>query len=552
MNSDMIKKGAERAPHRSLLKAGGLSDSQLGKPIIGIVNSYNEVVPGHVGLQTIARAVKDGVLASGGTPLEFNTIAVCDGIAMGHTGMKYSLCSREIIADSIEVMANAHCFDALVFIPNCDKVVPGMLMAALRLNLPSIFISGGPMLSNDKMDLNSVFEAVGKFKNNQIDENELMECENNACPTCGSCSGMFTANSMNCLCEALGMALRGNGTVPAVYSRRLVLAKNAGEKIMDLLNNDIRPLDIVTEKSLRNALTVDMALGCSTNSVLHLAAIANEAGLLFDLNTVNGISSVTPNLCRLAPAGEYHMQDLEEAGGVHAVMHELSRSGLLDENVLTVSGKTLGENIRTATVKDNKVIRSCDEPYSPTGGLAILFGNIAPAGAVVKRSAVSEEMLSYSGMAKVFDSEEDAIKAIYGGEIIKGDVVVIRYEGPSGGPGMREMLSPTSAIAGMGLDRDVALITDGRFSGATRGAAIGHISPEAARGGLIAYLKDGDIINIDINNYSINAELTAEEITVRMREMKLKQPSETKGYLKRYQKAVASANFGAVLNTTLR
>lgn len=552
MNSDMIKKGAERAPHRSLLKAGGLSDSQLGKPIIGIVNSYNEVVPGHVGLQTIARAVKDGVLASGGTPLEFNTIAVCDGIAMGHTGMKYSLCSREIIADSIEVMANAHCFDALVFIPNCDKVVPGMLMAALRLNLPSIFISGGPMLSNDKMDLNSVFEAVGKFKNNQIDENELIECENNACPTCGSCSGMFTANSMNCLCEALGMALRGNGTVPAVYSRRLVLAKNAGEKIMDLLNNDIRPLDIVTEKSLRNALTVDMALGCSTNSVLHLAAIANEAGLLFDLNTVNGISSVTPNLCRLAPAGEYHMQDLEEAGGVHAVMHELSRSGLLDENVLTVSGKTLGENIRTATVKDNKVIRSCDEPYSPTGGLAILFGNIAPAGAVVKRSAVSEEMLSYSGMAKVFDSEEDAIKAIYGGEIIKGDVVVIRYEGPSGGPGMREMLSPTSAIAGMGLDRDVALITDGRFSGATRGAAIGHISPEAARGGLIAYLKDGDIINIDINNYSINAELTADEITVRMREMKLKQPSETKGYLKRYQKAVASANFGAVLNTTLR
>ncbi|MDR0974279.1 MAG: dihydroxy-acid dehydratase, partial [Ruminococcus sp.] len=480
MLSDTIKKGAERTPHRSLLKAAGFTAAQIKKPLIGIVNSFNEIVPGHTGLNEIAAAVRDGILSAGGTPAVFNTIAVCDGIAMGHEGMKYSLASREIIADSIECMVKAHCFDGLVFIPNCDKTVPGMLMAAVRLNIPSIFISGGPMLSVKGLDLNSCFEAVGKVKAGIWDEAEAETCEDSACPTCGSCSGMFTANSMNCLCEALGMALRGNGTVPAVYSSRKHLAKTAGEQIMTLVKRDIKPSDIITPRSFKNALTVDMALGCSTNSVLHLAAIAREAELEFNLNMVNEISERTPNLCHLAPAGSHHMEDLNFAGGVYAVMNELSKRGLLDLEVMTVTGETVGTNIKDCNVKDTEVIRPIDSPYSKTGGLAVLFGNIAPNGGVVKRSAVSEKMLTFSGRARCFDSEEEAIEAIYAGQIKKGDVAVIRYEGAAGGPGMREMLSPTSALMGMGLDEDVALITDGRFSGATRGAAIGHISPEAA------------------------------------------------------------------------
>ncbi|MGI6702322.1 MAG: dihydroxy-acid dehydratase [Christensenellales bacterium] len=551
-NSANVKAGTLRAPHRSLLKALGLTDNQIKKPFIGIVNSFNEIVPGHIQLDRISDAVKQGVLMAGGTPFEFNTIAVCDGIAMAHQGMKYSLVTREIICDSIECMVKAHCFDALVFIPNCDKVVPGMLMAAVRLNLPAVFVSGGPMLSicdGDKrpLDLNSVFEGVGRVNAGKFSESELSEIENSACPTCGSCSGMFTANSMNCLSEALGIALPGNGTVPAVYSKRIRLAKTAGEKVMEMLAKGIRTLDIITPESLSNAIAVDMALGCSTNSALHLAAIAHEAGIPFELMDINRISEVVPNLCKLAPAGQHHMQDLEHAGGVYAVMGELLKRGHINGSLMTVTGKTVQENIVEHPNKDISVIRPIDNPYSLTGGLAVLYGNLAPDGAVVKRSAVDPCMLKYSGKAKVFDSEEDATNAIFARKIAKGDVVVIRYEGPSGGPGMREMLSPTSAIAGIGLDKDVALITDGRFSGATRGAAIGHISPEAKSGGLIAYVKDGDIIDIDINNYSINLDVSEEEILRRKSEMKIKSDDNLSGYLLRYSKAVSSADKGAVL-----
>lgn len=547
-----MKKGAERAPQRSLLKAIGYTNEQIKKPIIGVVNSFNEIIPGHVHLNTIARAVKDGVLMNGGTPVEFNVIGVCDGIAMGHEGMKYSLVTRGLIADSIECMAKAHCFDGLVFIPNCDKIVPGMLMAAARLNIPSIFVSGGPMLSNCSdegvpMDLNTVFEAVGAYKNGTIDDERLEYFEENACPGCGSCSGMFTANSMNCLCEVLGMALRGNGTIPAVHANRLRLAKNTGMRAVDLVREDIRPLDILTEKAFENALTVDMALGCSSNSLLHLTAIAYEAGVKINMRRVNEISENTPNLCRLAPAGTHHVQELNDAGGVYAVMNEVSKKNMLDLSLKTVTGKTVGENIAGVRVKNNTVIHDIENPYSQTGGLAVLFGSLAPNGAVVKRSAVAPEMLVHTGPARVFDSEEEAIDAIYNGKIVKGDVVVIRYEGPAGGPGMREMLSPTSAIAGMGLDKEVALITDGRFSGATRGASIGHISPEAVCGGPIAYIKEGDMISIDIPNYSIEINASEEEMSNRRKEMKLKKKDNIKGYLARYSRSVTSADTGAVI-----
>lgn len=547
-----MKKGVERAPQRSLLKAIGYTSEQINKPLIGIVNSFNEVVPGHVHLNNIARAAKDGVLMAGGTPMEFNVIGICDGIAMGHEGMKYSLASRELIADSIECMAKAHAFDGLVFIPNCDKIVPGMLMAAARINIPSIFISGGPMLSlrsddNIPMDLNSVFEAVGAYKNNSIDSGRLEYIEENACPGCGSCSGMFTANSMNCLSEALGMALGGNGTIPAVYSGRLRLAKEAGMKAVELVEKNICPLDIMTEKAFINALTVDMALGCSSNSLLHLLAIAAEAGVKLDLKLVNTISEKTPNLCHLAPAGDHHMQDLNDAGGVYAVMGELCKKDMLDTSLLTVTCRTVGENIAKSKVSNNNVIRDIENPYSRTGGLAVLFGSLAPNGAVVKRSAVAPEMLVHKGPARVFDSEEEAIQAIYAKKINRGDVVVIRYEGPAGGPGMREMLSPTSAIAGMGLDKDVALITDGRFSGATRGASIGHVSPEAACGGAIAYVRDGDIISINIPDYSIEIEIPEEELESRRKTMEVKKNTGLKGYLARYAKAVSSADRGAVI-----
>ena len=552
MNSDKMKSGVERAPQRSLLKAMGYTDSQIKKPLIGIVNSFNEVIPGHIHLQNIARAVKDGVLAAGGTPMEFNTIGVCDGIAMGHEGMKYSLVTREIIADSIECMAKAHAFDGLVFIPNCDKIVPGMLMAACRVNIPSIFISGGPMLSNcsqdgTAMDLNSVFEAVGAYKNGTLDDSGLSYFEENACPGCGSCSGMFTANSMNCLSEVLGIALPGNGSVPAVHASRIRLAKTAGEKVMELVEKDIRPLDIITPASFKNALTVDMALGCSTNSALHLAAVANEAHVDFDLHMINEISEHTPNLCHLAPAGHHHMQDLEAAGGVRAVMGELCDLGLIDTSLMTVTGKTVEDNIAGARSKNTEVIRKSNNPYTKTGGLAVLFGSLAPDGAIVKRSAVAPEMLKHSGPARVFNSEEEAIKVIYEGGINPGDVVVIRYEGPAGGPGMREMLSPTSAIAGMGLDKEVALITDGRFSGATRGAAIGHVSPEAVNGGAIAYVKEGDIISIDIPNYSISLDVSDAELNNRRKTQKPLVKTELTGYLKRYSKMVSSADKGAVI-----
>lgn len=551
MRSDMMKSGCERAPQRSLLKACGLTDSQIKRPIIGIVNSFNEVIPGHVHLGQIARAVKDGVLAAGGTPLEFNTIGVCDGIAMGHEGMKYSLCTRELIADSIECMVKAHGFDALVFIPNCDKIVPGMVMAASRMNLPSIFISGGPMLSlNDgsrDLDLNSVFEAVGALKAGKIDEGELTRIEDSACPGCGSCSGMFTANSMNCLTEALGLGLPGNGTVPAVYAQRIRMAKQAGEQVMALLKMNLRVNDILTPKAVKNALTVDMALGCSTNTALHLAAIAHEAGINFSLKMINEISALTPNLCHLAPAGHHHMQDLNAAGGVHAVMAELAGIGLLDTTLPTVTGETVGENIAGLKVKNHDVVRPVAEPYSKTGGLAALFGNLAENGGIVKQSAVSPAMLKHTGPAKVFNCEEDAVAAIYAGRIVKGDVVVIRYEGPAGGPGMREMLSPTSAIAGMGLDEHVALITDGRFSGATRGAAIGHISPEAASGGLIAYVEEGDMIAIDIIARSISLNVPADVIAARKAKFVPVAKKPITGYLKRYAAMVCSADTGAVL-----
>ena len=547
MNSDKVKAGVEHAPHRSLLKADGYNDEQMRRPFIGVVNSFNEVAPGHMHLQTIARAVKDGVLAAGGTPMEFNTIGVCDGIAMGHDGMHFSLSSRELIADTIECMVKAHCFDALVFIPNCDKIVPGMLMAAMRLNLPCIFVSGGPMLSINQRDLNTVFEAVGARKANLINDEELAEIEGSSCPGCGSCSGMYTANSMNCLTEVLGLGLPGNGTIPAVYAERIRLAKTAGMQVMKLLADDVRPRDIITPAAFENALTTDMALGCSTNSALHLLAIAHEADITLDLHMINAISEKTPNLCHLAPAGHHHMQDLLEAGGISAVLKELLDAGMIHGDCKTVTGKTVAENVARAVNRNPEVIRPLDNPYTKTGGLAVLFGNLAPNGAIVKRSAVKPEMLVNTGTAKCFDSEEEAIAAIYAGKIVPGDIVVIRYEGPAGGPGMREMLSPTSAIVGMKLDTSVALLTDGRFSGASCGAAIGHISPEAAAGGPIAYIKDGDKIAIDIPNYSLKLLISDEEMEERKKTMKIREPKKLTGYLKRYAKNVSSADKGAIV-----
>ncbi len=554
MRSDSVTKGYQNAPKRALLKATGMSQETLERPLIGIVNSYTEVVPGHMHLQQIARAVHDGVLAAGGTPLEFNTIAICDGIAMGHVGMHYSLPSRELIADTIESMALAHQFDALVFIPNCDKIVPGMLMAAARVNIPAIFVSGGPMLSVHGLDLNTTFEAVGAVAAGTMDEAQCAALEDCACPTCGSCSGMFTANSMNCLTEALGMGLPGNGTIPAVYSERLRLARRAGEQVMDVLAKNLCPRDIMTETAFHNGLAVDMGLGCSTNSVLHLLAIAHECGITLTLDLINEVSMRTPNLCHLAPAGPHHMQDLDEAGGVYAVIAELIDAGCVDGSAKTVLGKTLAEvaaerRAGCGTVqRDEPVIRPVSDPYSPYGGLAILFGNLASCGSVVKQSAVRPEMLTFTGRARVFDCEEDANQAILGNKIERGDVVVIRYEGPAGGPGMREMLNPTSAIAGMGLDADVALITDGRFSGATRGAAIGHISPEAAAGGLIAYVCEGDEIAIDIPNHKLELKVDEAEIARRKAEMTLKDAKELSGYLKRYAAVVSSADAGAVVS----
>lgn len=547
MNSDKVKAGVEHAPHRSLLKADGYNDEQMRRPFVGVVNSFNEIAPGHMHLQNIARAVKDGVLAAGGTPMEFDTIGVCDGIAMGHDGMHFSLSSRELIADTIECMVKAHCFDALVFIPNCDKIVPGMLMAAMRLNLPCIFVSGGPMLSINQRDLNTVFEAVGARKANLINDEELAEIEGSSCPGCGSCSGMFTANSMNCLTEVLGLGLPGNGTIPAVYAERIRLAKTAGMQVMKLLAEDIRPRDIVTPAAFENALTTDMALGCSTNSALHLLAIAHEADIALDLHMINDISEHTPNLCHLAPAGHHHMQDLMEAGGISAVLKELLDAGMIQGQCKTVTGKTVAENVAHAVNRNPEVIRPIDNPYTKTGGLAVLFGNLAPNGAIVKRSAVKPEMLVNTGTAKCFDSEEEAIAAIYAGKIVPGDIVVIRYEGPAGGPGMREMLSPTSAIVGMKLDTTVALLTDGRFSGASCGAAIGHISPEAAAGGPIAYIKDGDKIAIDIPNYSLKLLVSDEEMEERKKTMKIREPKKLTGYLKRYAKNVSSADKGAIV-----
>jgi dihydroxy-acid dehydratase len=551
MRSDIVKKGVERAPHRSLFKAMGYTDEEINRPLIGVANAKSEIIPGHIHLDKITEAVKAGIRIAGGTPIEFGAIGVCDGIAMGHMGMKYSLATRELIADSCEAMGMAHSFDGMVFIPNCDKIVPGMLMAAARINVPSIVISGGPMLSLNRngkqLDLNSVFEAVGAFKAGKMTEEEVCEYEDFACPGCGSCSGMFTANSMNCLTEVLGLGLPGNGTIPAVYAERIRLAKKAGMKIMELVEKDIKPSDILTPKTFENALTVDMALGCSTNSILHLPAIANEAGVEINLDIVNEISGRVPNLCKLAPAGYHHLQDLYSAGGVQAVMNELSKKNLLNLDLITVTGKTVKENIENARIKDFEVIRSIDNPYSPTGGIAVLRGNIAPDGAVVKRSAVAPEMLVHKGPARVYDSEDLAIDAIYKGLILKGDVIIIRYEGPKGGPGMREMLGPTSAIAGMGLDKDVALITDGRFSGASRGASIGHVSPEAMEGGPIAAVKEGDIINIDIPNGKLNVEVSDEEIKERMNRWTAPQPKITKGYLARYAKMVSSASTGAIL-----
>ncbi len=551
MRSDVVKKGIEKAPHRSLFKAMGYTDEELERPLIGVANSKSEIIPGHIHLDKITEAVKAGIRMAGGTPIEFGAIGVCDGIAMGHTGRKYSLATRELIADSCEAMGKAHSFDGMVFIPNCDKIVPGMLMAAARINIPSIVISGGPMLSLNKdgkqLDLNSMFEAVGSYKAGTMTKEEVDEIENHACPGCGSCSGMFTANSMNCLTEVLGMGLTGNGTIPAVYAERIRLAKYAGMKIMELVENDIKPSDILTNEAFENALTVDMALGCSTNSVLHLPAIANEIGIEINLDIINEISSRTPNLCKLAPAGKYHIQDLYNAGGVQAVMNELARKDLLHLDLITATGKTVRENIQNAKVKDHDVVKSIDAPHSATGGIAVLRGNIAPDGAVVKKSAVAEKMLVHTGPARVFDSEDDAIKAIYNGQINKGDVVIIRYEGPKGGPGMREMLGPTSAIAGMGLDSDVALITDGRFSGASRGASIGHVSPEAMEGGPIALVREGDIVDIDIPSGRINIKVSHEEMAKRKESWKAPQPKITTGYLGRYARLVTSASTGAIL-----
>ena len=552
MIQDTIVDGFANAPHRSLYHALGFTKEELSRPIIGIVSSHNEIVPGHMNLDKIVEAVKLGVAMAGGTPVMFPAIAVCDGIAMGHTGMKYSLITRDIIADSTEAMVRAHGFDGLVMVPNCDKNVPGLLMAAARLNIPTIFVSGGPMLAGKlngkKTSLSSMFEAVGAYTAGKITKEELAVCEQKTCPTCGSCSGMYTANSMNCLTEVLGMGLAGNGTIPAVYSARIALAKHAGMQVMELVRKNIRPRDIMTEAAFRNALTADMALGCSTNSMLHLPAIANECGIVLNLDMANEISEKTPNLCHLAPAGNTYMEDLDEAGGVYAVLAELNRIGLLDRSALTCTGQTMGENIAQAKNKNPEVIRPADNPYSKTGGIAVLRGNLAPDGCVVKRSAVAEEMLVHAGPARVFDSEEEAISAIYAGEIKKGDVVVIRYEGPAGGPGMREMLSPTSAIAGMGLDRDVALITDGRFSGATRGASIGHVSPEAVRGGLIAYVKDGDRISINIPEYAISLDVSDEEIAARKETMEIKKKTGLTGCLARYAEQVSSADRGAVIN----
>lgn len=551
LRSDEAKKGLSKAPHRSLLKAVGLTDEEINRPLIGVVNSANEVVPGHIHLDKIAEAVKAGVRIAGGTPLEFSTIGICDGIAMNHPGMKYSLASREVIADSIELMVEAHRFDALVMVPNCDKIVPGMLMAAMRINIPTIFVSGGPMLAGryrgKEIDLISVFEAVGAVEAGKMDEKELSAIEDYACPGCGSCAGMFTANTMNCLTEALGMALPGNGTIPAVYAQRVRLAKKAGMQVMELLKGDIRPRKIMTPKAFENALAVDMALGGSTNTVLHLPAVAHEAGIGFDLDLVDRASDRTPNLCKISPASPVHIQNLDEAGGIPAVMAELAKVNLINTDVPTVTGRTLGENIKGVENLNPKVIRPITEPYSETGGLAILRGDLAPDGAVVKQSAVLPEMLKHSGPARVFDSEEEAVEAIMGGKINKGDVVVIRYEGPKGGPGMREMLTPTSAIAGMGLDATVALITDGRFSGGSRGAAIGHVSPEAQEGGTIAIVKDGDIIEIDIPGRKLNLKLSEEEISRRFKGWAPPQPKVNKGYLALYARLVSSASKGAII-----
>lgn len=550
MRSDSAKSGIEKAPHRSLLKALGLSDKEIDKPFIGIVNSFNELVPGHIGLKDIVEAAKKGVLMEGGTPLEFPAIAVCDGISMNHEGMRYSLASREVIADSIEIMTKAHALDGLVMIPNCDKTVPAMLMAAARINIPTIIISGGPMLSGTKdgkkIDLITVFEGVGAVKSGKMTEEELTELENTACPGCGSCSGMFTANSMNCLSEAIGLALPGNGTIPTVFADRRRLAKEAGARIMDLVEKDIKPRDILTADAFENALTTDMALGCSSNTVLHLAAIANEAGIPINLDKINEVSKRTPNLCRLSPAGPYDMQDLNEAGGVQAVMHELSKKDLIHLDAITVTGKTVGENIAGKEKKGEFVIADIDKPYSETGGIAVLRGSLAPDGAIVKRSGVSENMLKNTGKAKVFECEESAVAAILGGKISKGDVVVIRNEGPKGGPGMREMLTPTSSLAGMGLDKEVALVTDGRFSGGTRGAAIGHASPEAADGGPIAYVKDGDTIEIDILEGKLDLVVDASELEERKKTMK-PEKKDLCGYLAKYSKLVSSASEGAIL-----
>ncbi|MCI7495551.1 MAG: dihydroxy-acid dehydratase [Ruminococcus sp.] len=544
--------GVGKAPQRSLFHALGMTKEEMERPLVGIVSSYNEIVPGHMNIDKIVEAVKMGVAMAGGTPVVFPAIAVCDGIAMGHVGMKYSLVTRDLIADSTECMALAHHFDALVMIPNCDKNVPGLLMAAARVNVPTVFVSGGPMLAGHvkgkKTSLSSMFEAVGSYDAGKFTLEDVEEFENNACPTCGSCSGMYTANSMNCLTEVLGMGLKGNGTIPAVYSERLILAKKAGMAVMDLYRKNIRPRDIMTAEAFENALTADMALGCSTNSMLHIPAIANECGISINLDMANAISAKTPNLCHLAPAGHAYMEDLNAAGGVYAVLNELAKKNLIHTDTMTVTGKTLGENIQGCINKNPDIIRPIDNPYSPTGGIAVLKGNLAPDRCVVKRSAVAAEMMQHRGPAKVFNSEEEAIAVIRSGGIQKGDVVVIRYEGPAGGPGMREMLSPTSAIAGMGLDKDVALITDGRFSGATRGAAIGHVSPEAVSGGNIAYVQDGDMISIDIPNYTITLEVSDEELEKRKQTMPILKKDHLTGYLKRYAKLVSSADKGAIIN----
>ena len=551
MRSDAVKKGIAQAPQRSLMRALGLTEEEMKKPLVGIVSSYNEIVPGHMNLDKITEAVKMGVAMAGGTPIVFPAIAVCDGIAMGHIGMKYSLVTRDLIADSTECMAMAHQFDALVCIPNCDKNVPGLLMAAARVNVPTVFVSGGPMLAGhvkgEKRSLSSMFEAVGSYAAGTMTEEDVYDFECNACPTCGSCSGMYTANSMNCLTEVLGMGLKGNGTIPAVYSERLRLAKRAGMQVMELLKQDIRPRDIMTKEAFLNALTVDMALGCSTNSMLHLPAIAHEAGVELNPEMANAISEKTPNLCHLAPAGYHYIEELNEAGGVYAVMNELNKLNLLHTECMTVTGKTVGENIKGCVNKNPEIIRPVENPYSKTGGIAVLKGNLAPDTAVVKRSAVVPEMQVHEGPARVFDCEEDAIEAIRGGKIVAGDVVVIRYEGPKGGPGMRVMLNPTSAIAGMGLGSSVALITDGRFSGASRGASIGHVSPEAAEGGPIALVEEGDLIRINIPEHKLEVVVSDEELARRKAAWTPREPKVTTGYLKRYAKMVSSANKGAIL-----